>query len=159
MKMRLAMTLLTMAMMAAGQAKYTGPRPAKADVPYLLHATKLLETESGEAKQTQVKQDMVYTVVGASSPVKTPLAEPIMILKSEKLNPDKLQMYRMEVKDGQRVLKIPMQKGRNAAQPVFLMVSKLEHDLWKVEVNEASENGEYCLSPEGSNQVFCFAIY
>jgi hypothetical protein len=29
----------------------------------------------------------------------------------------------------------------------------------KVEVNEPLENGEYCLSPEGSNAVFCFSEY
>jgi hypothetical protein len=26
-------------------------------------------------------------------------------------------------------------------------------------VNEPLENGEYCLSPEGSNAVFCFSEY
>jgi len=26
-------------------------------------------------------------------------------------------------------------------------------------VNEVIDNGEYCLSPEGSNQVFCFTTY
>ena len=32
--------------------KYTGPKPPKADVPYLLHADTLIETEAVEARET-----------------------------------------------------------------------------------------------------------
>jgi hypothetical protein len=35
----------------------------------------------------------------------------------------------------------------------------LEPGLYRVEVNEPLEDGEYCLSPEGSNDVFCFSEY
>jgi len=28
-----------------------------------------------------------------------------------------------------------------------------------VEANEMLENGEYSLTPSGSNQVFCFQVY
>jgi hypothetical protein len=156
--MRLPVIFVLAAAAAFGQAKYSGPRPEKADVPYIVQAGKLLETEIGEAREAQSKNEAVYSVAGASSPVKTPLAEPVMIMKADKLNPDRLQLYRMEVKDGQRILRLG-KTGRNAVKPVFLMVSKLQGDLWKVEVNEPTENGEYCISPEGSNQVFCFAIY
>ena len=43
--------------------KYTGPRPPKADVPYLLHADNLIETEIGKAKSDERKD----TVVASSS--------------------------------------------------------------------------------------------
>jgi hypothetical protein len=39
------------------------------------------------------------------------------------------------------------------------MVNRLENGLYRVEVNEYIENGEYCLSPEGSNKSFCFTTY
>ena len=47
---RLTALLLALALlfgcaaMAQSQKKYTGPKPAKADIPYLLHAGTLVET-------------------------------------------------------------------------------------------------------------------
>ena len=35
--------------------KYSGPRPAKLDLPYLVHADNLVETESAEAKPEERK--------------------------------------------------------------------------------------------------------
>ena len=32
-------------------------------------------------------------------------------------------------------------------------------NLFWIEANEYLDNGEYCLTPEGSNKVFCFQIY
>jgi hypothetical protein len=31
--------------------------------------------------------------------------------------------------------------------------------LYRLEVEESLEPGEYALSPEGSNQVFCFQVF
>jgi hypothetical protein len=39
------------------------------------------------------------------------------------------------------------------------MVKPLEGKLYRVEANETLENGEYALSPDGSDQVFCFQVY
>ena len=39
------------------------------------------------------------------------------------------------------------------------VLTKLDDALYRVEVNEVLENGEYSLSPRGSNQVFCFQVY
>jgi hypothetical protein len=66
----------------------------------------------------------------------------------------------MEVKGGQRSLTLfSGKKARNNQKPVFILVTRLDGSLYKVEVNEYLENGEYCLSPDGSNQVFCFSVY
>jgi len=146
---------------AAAQApkKYTGPRPPKADVPYLLHATRLIETEKNSAAETKTKEGTLYTVSGAESPVKTPVPEPIFLFRSEKINPDSLAMYRMTPRGGNRTLLIPEQgrRRRDGPKPIFLLVTPLEPGLFRVEVNEPLEDGEYCLSPEGSNDVFCFS--
>jgi hypothetical protein len=37
-----------------------------------------------------------------------------------------------------------------------MLVTALDKGLFKLEVNEYLPNGEYCLSPDGTNQVFCF---
>lgn len=138
---------------------YSGPRPPKPDVPYLMHADNLIETEVGEAKEQQKgKNEMVYTVPGATSPARTPLAEPIFLFESEKITPESLGLYRMEVKGGNREV---VTSRRKSAQPLRLLVTKLDQNLYRIEVNEGMglENGEYALSPSESNAVFCFEVY
>lgn len=140
--------------------KYTGPRPLKADVPYLLHADNLVETEVGEASEESRKDGTVASLAGASSPAKTPLAEPIFIFKSEKIQPDKLTAWRLQTtKNGRREVFITAKKQKNSARPLHLIVQRLEAGLYKIEIDEPLENGEYTLSPDGSNQTFSFQIY
>ncbi len=138
---------------------YSGPRPPKPDVPYLLHADNLVETEAGEAKEQQKgKNETVYTIPGASSPARTPLAEPIFLFESEKIKPEALQLYRLEVRGGNREV---VTSRKKAARPLRLMVTRLDQGLYRLEVNEGMglENGEYALTPSESNAVFCFEVY
>ena len=139
--------------------KYTGPRPAKADVPYLLHAANLVETENGEAREESRKDGKAYILNGAASPVRTPLAEPIFLIRVEKLNPDKLALYPLEVKNGSREVYFPERPRKDSARPVHTIITRVADGLYRLEANEGLENGEYALSPEGSNQVFAFQIY
>jgi len=138
--------------------KYSGPRPAKPDVPYLVHADTLVETQVTEAKEEKRKQDIAYVVPGASSTAKTPLAGPAFIFQSEQIQADKLQLYRFDVKNGSREVLIS-HKGKSSARPLRLYVNPLDGGLFKIEVDEHLDNGEYGLTPDGSNQVFCFQVY
>jgi len=139
--------------------KYTGPRPSKADVPYLLHADNLIETEIGTAGQESRKDASVAVLNGASSPVKTPLSEPIFIIRTDKLQADRFELYKLESKNGRREVVIGQKKGKGVSRPVYLSVSRLDDRLYKIEVDEPLENGEYSLTPQGSDQTFSFAIY
>ena len=97
---RLAL-LLTLAMgVALAADKYDGPRPPKPDLVYLVHADNLIPTEALEAKE----EWGVYTVPGAASPARTPLAEPIFLIESDKVLPERLELYRWDVKGGRREL-------------------------------------------------------
>ncbi len=147
--------------LAQAPRKYNGPRPPKPDVPYLLHASKLIETEKSAATESKAKDGTLYTVPGAESPVKTPVPEPIFLFKAEKVNPDTLALYRMTPRGGSRTLPVPAQgrRRKDSPRPIFLLVTPLEPGLFRVEVNEPLEDGEYCLSPDGSNDVFCFSEY
>ncbi len=142
------------------QEKYTGPLPPKPDIPFLVHADNLIQTEVVEAQEQQKKDEYIYTIPGASSPARTPLAEPIFLMQSEKIAPESLQLYRLEVKNGNRQIAIP-QKGRKGPRTYRLMVSRVAEHLFRIEVNEGLglENGEYSLSPEKSNTAFCFEVY
>jgi len=150
--------ILLLATLAAVADDYTGPRPPKPDVLYLVHAANLLPTEVTEAQQDGKKDETTFSVPGAASSARTPLAEPIFLLRSEKIKPSALELYRFEVKNGRRQLTLSKKRKDNTG-PFHLSITKLDKDLYRVEADEALENGEYSLSPNGSNSVFCFQVY
>jgi hypothetical protein len=142
---------------AAPAQKYDGPVPPKPDLPYLKHGDTLIPTEAIEAKEEKKKDDTNYIIAGANSFVKTPLASPIFLMKSDKLLPRNLQLYKFESKNGHRELSFPAKKP---PQAIRIVVTKLSSDgVWKIEVDESLEAGEYSLSPNDSNQAFCFQVF
>src|SRR5436190_13114460 len=138
--------------------KYSGPRPPKPDVPYLVHADNLVATEVVEAKEEKRKDDLAYIADGAASSAKTPLSGPRFLFQADKLAADKLQLYRFEVKNGHREVFFS-KKGKGSAKPRRIEATSLGDGLFRLDVTESLENGEYGLSPDGSNQVFCFQVY
>src|ERR1700690_4600835 len=99
--MRLMLTAVLLFAPVAGAAdKYDGPRPPKADLPYLVHADNLIPTEAAEAKEESKKDETTYTMPGVSSPARTPMAEPIFIIESDRVLPDRLELYRWGGKNG-----------------------------------------------------------
>jgi hypothetical protein len=138
--------------------KYTGPVPPKPDVPYLLHADNLVSTEVSEAREEGKKDDITYVISGAASPVKTPLASPIFLFRADKLEPDKLEMYRLDVRNGRREVAFSRRK-RKTARPIRISVHPLGESYYRLEIDETLENGEYSITPGGSNQVFCFSVF
>jgi hypothetical protein len=150
--------ILLLATLAVSADDYTGPRPPKADLLYLVHASNLVPTEVAEAQSEGKKDDTTFSVAGAASTARTPLAEPIFLLRTEKIRPDSLELYRFEVKGGRRQLTLS-RKRKDSSGPFHLSITKLDKDLYRVEADEALEDGEYSLSPNGSNAVFCFQIY
>ncbi len=139
--------------------KYSGPTPQKPDVPYLLHASKLVETEGGEATEEKRKEGTAFVVSGVTAKARTPMAEPIFVMASEKLVADRLQLYKMDVKNGHREVFIPFKPKRDGPRALRLTVTKLTGNLYKLEAAESLDPGEYSLSPENSNTVFCFQVY
>jgi hypothetical protein len=146
--------------MLAGAEKYTGPRPAKPDVPYLLHGSTLIETETTEAREEKGKKDETSFVInGAGSPVKTPMAEPIFLIEAEKAKPESFELYKLDVKGAQRLVTMPAKKSKNAPRPMRLAVTRIAERLYRIEAAEFLENGQYSLSSSESNTAFCFEVY
>ena len=145
-----------------GADEYTGPRPPKPDVPYLLHANKLVETETTEAREQPGKDVITFVISGAASPAKTPLAEPIFVLETDKLNPNALELYKLDVKGTNREITMPnpqAKKKRGGPRPLRLSMTKIGEKLFRIEAAEMLENGQYSLSPSDSNKAFCFEVY
>jgi hypothetical protein len=159
MSVRILALFLAGACMAWAQ-RYTGPRPPQPDLLYLLHASSLVATEVAEAQQQDGKKETTtYWVAGAESKAKTPLAEPIFLLASEKILPDTLELYRFEVKGGRRELTLTQRRSRGGPRPIRMSVTRLDSGLYRLEASETLENGEYGISPNTSNKVFCFQVY
>jgi hypothetical protein len=153
--MRIA--LLFAVAVAASAQKYAGPMPAKADLPYLKHAENLVATEAAEAKEEKGKKDEItYVVSGAASSARTPLASPVFLLQTEKLAAASLALYRLESKNGRREIMFGPKKQPKA---IRMEATRVGDRLYRLEVEESLEPGEYSISPEGSNLVFCFQVY
>ncbi len=138
--------------------KYTGPRPPKPDQPYLVHADNLVPTEALDAQQEDRKNEVTYVIPGANSTARTPLSSPSFLMLVEEIQADHLQLYKLQSKGGQREVLFSRHK-KVVARPIRLNVTHLEDNLYKLEVDEILENGEYSLSPQDSNKVFCFQVY
>ena len=126
--------LLCPAMFAAD---YKGPLPPKPDLPYLLHASTLVPTEAVMASQSAQKKSSTFTIQGASSSAKTPLAEPIFILETKSLDPASLELWRFEVRNGERSVSVTggvHHKG--ASGPYHLTVTKIGDRLYRLEAEE-----------------------
>ena len=136
-----------------------GPPPPKADVPYLLHAANLIETEVTQATEEVRRKVIAQVVPGAASPVRTPLAEPIFIFLSDHIAPDQLQLFPMKVVHGHREVAFPKKRNKRGPRPRYLSLKSLGKNLYWIEANEYLDNGEYCLTPKGSSKAFCFEIY
>ena len=159
MPIRFFLLLLAASYVVSGADKYTGPRPPKPDVPYLLHADHLVPTEVSQAREENRKSETVYLISGASSSAHTPLAEPILIMEAQQISPERMELYKLDVRNGNREVSISQKRRKGSSRPIHVLVTPLAGKLYRIEADEPLENGEYALSPDGSNQVFCFEIY
>ena len=132
--------------------------PPKVDVPYLIHANNLVETEQSRAVEQSSKKEQTYHVPGATSGVLTPMAGPEFLLKVENLDPDRLQLYRFESRNGQREILI-RKKKKIVAKAYYTSTTRVSPGVFRIRADQFLENGEYCLTPSGSDAVFCFTVH
>ena len=154
--------ILAFALAAALTAqKYDGPRPPKPDVPYLLHASNLISTDVDEAKEDKRKDGTAYITPGAAAKAKTPLAEPIFLFETKSIPPERLSLYRLDVKSGSREVFFfdNLKKRKDSAKSLRLSAVKVTQGLYRLEPTEPLANGEYAITPADSNTVFSFTIY
>jgi hypothetical protein len=153
---------LAVAMTAALAAqKYDGPRPPKPDMPYLLHAATLIPTDVDEAKEEKRKDGTAYVTTGAAAKARTPLAEPIFLFESKAIPPEKLSLYMLDTKTGNREVFFyeNPKKRKDSAKALRISATKVAPGLYRLEPTEPLPNGEYALTPADSNTVFSFTIY
>lgn len=141
------------------QERYNGPRPPKPDLLYLVHADNLIPTEMSDSRPDSKRNEVVYTIQGASSPARTPLAEPIFLIQADRIQPTSLELYKADTKGGHREVNVSTKHTRGSNKALRLTITPLGDRLYRVEVDEELDNGEYAISPNGSDTVFCFEVY
>jgi hypothetical protein len=145
--------LFTAAVFAAhGQPVPTPPKP---DIPYLKHADNLIPTEVVKPTELKKKDESTYVIDGAASTARTPLALPVFVFQSDKIAPESLQLFKLEVKNGHREITT----GKRGPEPIQLQVRPVQGKIYRIEVYNELEPGEYSLSPNNSNTAFCFEVF
>jgi hypothetical protein len=142
---------------SAAAPESSGPVPPKADLLYIQHAQTLVAAEMVQAKEEKQTDDAKYVIDGASSTARTPLALPTFLVKTDKLVPDRLILFRLKSVDGHR--EIALSAKRLNPDPIHVDVVKLDANLYKLTVYDGLDAGEYALSPVDSNLSFCFQVY
>jgi len=152
----LAAAFAASAQKTSSAQKYNGPVPPKPDLPYLKHADSLVPTEAVDVQEEKKKDEITYIMLGQASSARTPLAQPIFLFQAGKFAADHLGLYKLESRNGHREITASPKKP---LQAIRIVVSHLTGNLYKIEVDESLEAGEYALSPEGPNVAFCFQVF
>src|ERR1700678_3503543 len=127
----------------AGQPKYSGPKPAKKNVPYLVHAGNPVEPEIGTAFQIINNDLITYVISGEKSAVRTPLASPIFVIEADSISDvEKLRLFRLQAQDGHRTVTFH-RKGLRGAMPQRIQITPLSGGLFQIEVVDSLPPGEY----------------
>lgn len=145
---------------AAGQDKNRLglPNPEKPDRPYLIHGGSLIEVEPLEANEEEKKNELRFWVRGATSNARTPLAGPEFLFEWVEIDPSALQLYGFETVRGRREI-LYSKKKKIVARPYFLDIEPIDGKVVRIRVNGSLPPGEYGLTPQGRNDVFCFTVF
>jgi hypothetical protein len=161
-RLRTVVTAAAIALIAAlllTAQNYKGPVPPKPDLPYIVHGNDLLATDVSDAREETRKDWKIYVIQGAGAKARTPLAGPVLLFQSERIPVDRLKLYPFEVKSGQREVAFHAKKLKESARPARLNITKLGETLFRIEVVDTLATGQYGISPDGSNQVYCFEVF
>ena len=140
----------------------TVPDPPKADMVYLLLADNLVPTEALEAQSDfknkgKKNEESTHYVPGEHSSAKTPLTSPIFVFKRGNLSPEAMQVFGFEIKNGRR--EVTFSKKKSNKPFTLTIIPTANESVVRMEVDQNLPPGEYAVTPNGSEQVFCFAVY
>lgn len=153
--------LLTLAVCAWlwAEAPYTGPRPPEQNVPFLIHADSLIPTEHGVAvPELPQNETVAYRIPGPKASVRTPLAAPAWLIDARGLDVETLRLFRLETHEGYREMTFQV-GSRGGAIPLRISVEPVAGTLFRIQALDTLLPGEYAFTPDGANDVYCFAVF
>jgi hypothetical protein len=80
-------------------------------------------------------------------------------MKVKDLVPEKLKLYRLEVRNGRREITFRSGKKAKNPEPLRVDIKHVREGLVRLEVSDSLPNGQYSFSPDESNAVFCFEVH
>jgi len=134
------------------------PKPDKKDIPYLLLADNLVQTEVVRPEAQQTSDGTSYSIPGETSLAKTPLALPVFLIDIAQIQPEKLRLIHLTASSGHRQVLIRKTPSPDDP-PLLLTATKVAGSLYRLEAVNEIENGEYALNTAGSDQFFCFTVF
>lgn len=140
---------------ALGQSKL--PAPEEADLPYIVQVGSLIPTDRAQATEEDDGKFFRAWLEGTAASAKTPLAGPEFLFRSESIAPSALRLYRFEVVKGRREV-VLRKKKKVLARPYLISAYAEGDNVFRIRTDESLPRGEYGMSPDGSNVVFCFAV-
>jgi hypothetical protein len=156
--MRRFLPVLILTFGLAAQTKYAGPKPDKKDVPYLIHASSLIQTEIARPTPKDNAESTTWSIPGESSLARTPLALPAFLIDAAGIVPEKLRLYPFTQNGGRRELTLK-KRGASDVEPILITVVPLGGTLYRIETVNDVPNGEYGITVPGTNQFFCFTVF
>lgn len=159
MRWRILFTALLFSLAATAQQAGSGPKPPLKDVPYLLEAQKLIQTDIEPVTESKSKDGSIVSVVGTSSKARTPLPEPIFIFAAEKRAADQLVLYHLDVNGNHRESTPGKRSDNDDQEDLRLTIRDLGQGLYRIEASHMLEAGEYALVPRDGKTAFCFSVY
>ena len=160
--MRRLLLLCSLAAVCVAADPPVVPDPPKADMVYLLLGDNLVPTEALEAQvdvrnKGKKNEESTHYVPGEHSNAKTPLSSPIFVIKRGNLSPEALQVFAFEIKNGRR--EVTFSKKKSSRPFTMTIIPTATESVFRMEVDQNLPPGEYAVTPNGSEQVFCFAVY
>ena len=118
----------------------------------------MVQTEVASSDPQDTPEGTRYSLSGETSLARTPLALPIFMLDAVEIKPEKIRLMRLTAKAGHRETMAPRTPNPDDP-PILLTVTNLGGGLYKFEVVNEIENGEYALNVAGTNKFFCFTVF
>ncbi len=79
-------------------------------------------------------------------------------MEADTLSANKLRLFRLDARDGHRELSFHY-KSKGGAFPLRADITDIAEGLYRIDVLDSLSPGEYALSPDGANDVFCFEVF
>jgi hypothetical protein len=160
--MRRVLMLCSFAAICAAADPPVVPEPPKTDMVYLLSGDDLAPTDASEAQvdvrnKGKKNEESTHYVPGEHANAKTPLSSPIFVIKRGSLSPEALQVFAFEIKNGRR--EVTFSKKKSNRPLTMTIIPTANESVFRMEVDQNLPPGEYAITPNGSEQVFCFAVY
>lgn len=130
------------------------PSPALPDALYANVNGQAVALSREKSKREKSGQIVSYTLLAQPSAVDVASRSPLFVLRLEKTSATGWELFRVQVRDGKRVISIDT-TAQSPSVPIRVLTA---NELIQIEPVTPLDQGQYCMSARNSNDVFCFKV-